>query len=392
MSGEDHQSAIFELVQFLEPRTRIDVRRSAIAYIIGVSAADEGPQLFKKEDFALGRALCLLFESTPEDRSPLLSALTNIASVDDVCANYIIEKSDVVTICVRSCRDRENIATFAAKLLSNLSLHFASKVFERAVKVWESFVSDIVALLNASDSGDFVDYMGYVLVNCTAMPRVRRLICERHLASILPMVTQNSSPNRRLIAVDIVRNLCFDDAAVPVFKKAPGTILQDASFEMEVVLPQQFAVRVLSVRRIFKYVSALLNASDSGDFVDYMGYVLVNCTAMPRVRRLICERHLASILPMVTQNSSPNRRLIAVDIVRNLCFDDGYIAMFGAKNFPHILFEVERNPFLLMSVPIMLGKRISSQVGAPHGGEIQAGIALTFRDSGNFHAFSAVGA
>lgn len=47
MSGEDHQSAIFELVQFLEPRTRIDVRRSAIAYIIGVSAADEGPQLFK---------------------------------------------------------------------------------------------------------------------------------------------------------------------------------------------------------------------------------------------------------------------------------------------------------------------------------------------------------
>uniref|UniRef100_F1KYV4 Protein HGH1 homolog n=1 Tax=Ascaris suum TaxID=6253 RepID=F1KYV4_ASCSU len=211
MSGEDHQSAIFELVQFLEPRTRIDVRRSAIAYIIGVSAADEGPQLFKKEDFALGRALCLLFESTPEDRSPLLSALTNIASVDDVCANYIIEKSDVVTICVRSCRDRENIATFAAKLLSNLSLHFASKVFETAVKVWESFVSDIVALLNASDSGDFVDYMGYVLVNCTAMPRVRRLICERHLASILPMVTQNSSPNRRLIAVDIVRNLCFDD-------------------------------------------------------------------------------------------------------------------------------------------------------------------------------------
>uniref|UniRef100_A0A914RDY4 Uncharacterized protein n=1 Tax=Parascaris equorum TaxID=6256 RepID=A0A914RDY4_PAREQ len=47
MSEEDNRSPIFELVQFLEPHTRIDVRRSAIAYVIGLSAADEGPQLFK---------------------------------------------------------------------------------------------------------------------------------------------------------------------------------------------------------------------------------------------------------------------------------------------------------------------------------------------------------
>ncbi|VDM46836.1 unnamed protein product [Toxocara canis] len=208
---EGIRSAISELVQFLEPQTRPDVRHSAIAYIVGISATNEGCELFQKNNFTLGRALCSLFESTPEDRSPLLSALTNIASADAVCANFMIENSALVDITAKSCRERGNIATFAAKLLSNLSLHFSSKVFERITKVWESFVTDTIALLNESGSGDFVDYMGYVLVNCTAMPRVRRIICEYHLASILPLINQNEKPKRRLIAVDIIRNLCFDD-------------------------------------------------------------------------------------------------------------------------------------------------------------------------------------
>ncbi|VDK46984.1 unnamed protein product [Anisakis simplex] len=212
--GDENQasnSALSELVQFLEPHARTDIRHSAIAYIVGVSATEQGAELFKKDDFALLRAVCSLYESTPSDRSALLSALTNIASSDIVTSNFIIENSRLVTITTESCHKRDDVAAFSAKLLSNLSLHFPSKVFPSIVHIWETFVTDVVALLNENASEDFVDYLGYVLVNSTELRNVRSEICTEHLQSLLPLINQNQQPKRRLIAVNIIRNLCFDD-------------------------------------------------------------------------------------------------------------------------------------------------------------------------------------
>lgn len=66
----------------------------------------------------------------------------------------------------------------------------------------------------------------------------------------------------------------------------------------------------------------MLNAKDSADFADYLGYVLVNCTELPKIRREVCD-HVKNLLPLISLKNRPKRRLIAVDIVRNLCFDDG---------------------------------------------------------------------
>lgn len=47
MPTEASLSAIPELVQFLNAETSPEIRHSAIAYIVGISATAEGPELFQ---------------------------------------------------------------------------------------------------------------------------------------------------------------------------------------------------------------------------------------------------------------------------------------------------------------------------------------------------------
>ncbi|VDD89984.1 unnamed protein product [Enterobius vermicularis] len=213
MPTEASLSAIPELVQFLNAETSPEIRHSAIAYIVGISATAEDefvPTGFAAHNFSLTKSFCALFETVPSDQPALYSGFINITSDDPLTANFVIEHSSVISISTVHCKNQDSLASDAAKLLSNLSLHFSSKVLNIVAKEWPAFLTDTIDLLNAKDSADFADYLGYVLVNCTELPKIRREVCD-HVKNLLPLISLKNRPKRRLIAVDIVRNLCFDD-------------------------------------------------------------------------------------------------------------------------------------------------------------------------------------
>uniref|UniRef100_A0A158R5S0 DUF383 domain-containing protein n=1 Tax=Syphacia muris TaxID=451379 RepID=A0A158R5S0_9BILA len=187
--------AVSELIQFLNHETAPKVRHTALAYVVGVSATTEGLSVFQADTFALTKALCKLFESAPQDQPAIYSALINSTSDGVLIANEVVGNVAVISLSILHCKNSDSLADAAAKLLSNLSLHFSAKV----------------NLLCSNNSGDYVDYLGYILINCTELPSIRHYICDHGVKSLFPLITQSEKPKRRLIAVDIIRNLCFDD-------------------------------------------------------------------------------------------------------------------------------------------------------------------------------------
>ena len=147
-----------ELIGFLTPTTRLDVRRGALEYIVGVSGALDGSagRLFIARDFELGKvcfscfsklfqALSTLCESSAADRSPCLAALTNFASGSPDAAAFIIDSTKIAVIAYHSCRLGAPYATYAARLLANISRHFPDRVYEQLHALDSQFLSTILS-------------------------------------------------------------------------------------------------------------------------------------------------------------------------------------------------------------------------------------------------------
>lgn len=145
--GEGHFA---EFVQFLTPETRTDIRKTALNYLEGLSLSSEGVQMFKEDDFAIGKRLRTLFHKSPSDQATVLRILTNICADVSDCVQFVLSaedsESDLMTAVCSRFRTVENMAATesAAKLLSNISLHDADGIWAKLRDVWPTFVRDAV--------------------------------------------------------------------------------------------------------------------------------------------------------------------------------------------------------------------------------------------------------
>ncbi|KAH7699275.1 Protein Y54H5A.2, partial [Aphelenchoides avenae] len=65
-------------------------------------------------------------------------------------------------------------------------------------------------LLLSSRKESFIEFLGYVLVNLTVLPKCRKFVVDEGVAKLFPLVRQDDHPARKEIAVDIIRNVSFD--------------------------------------------------------------------------------------------------------------------------------------------------------------------------------------
>ncbi|VDM11787.1 unnamed protein product [Wuchereria bancrofti] len=208
---------INELIRFLSPNVNRNLRQQALDYVIGLSASDHFDVIFQANDFLLGRSLCRLICEGSIDDTDVLPAIINATATEVVCAKYVTDNTELVQRCIeysRDCNDRYSLN--AAKLLTNLSLHFPDSLYDALVKDWEDFIPDAIRRLNDSMSREAANYLGYVLVNLTSIANVRCLLCEKYVRQILPLVDWNTRPRTCLIAIDILRNMCFENSKLSV--------------------------------------------------------------------------------------------------------------------------------------------------------------------------------
>lgn len=82
-----------------------------------------------------------------------------------------------------------------------------------------------------------------------------------------------------------------------------------------------------------------LNNQDSSHQADFLGFILVNFTLVASFRQLVCLNHLKYVFSMVHCHRHPRRQLSAVDILRNLCFEDGTLYFLLTKHNAPIFTE-----------------------------------------------------
>lgn len=200
-----------ELIGFLTPTTRLDVRRAALEYIVGVSGALDGSagKLFIDKDFQLGKALCSLCENSAADRTPCLAALTNFASGSPDVAGHILSCNKLVIIAYTACCVQAPYGTYGARLLANLSRHLPDHVYEQLHACDKDFLPNILKLLSAATDEDC--FLGYVLVNISTVPKLRKHLHEG--ATLKTVFTlMNKGQLWKEVAADILRNMCFEES------------------------------------------------------------------------------------------------------------------------------------------------------------------------------------
>ncbi|ETN74054.1 hypothetical protein NECAME_13238 [Necator americanus] len=209
---EDDNKATTELIGFLTPTTRLDVRRAALDYVIAVSGVLDGSasRLFLDNDYAMGEAVCKLCENTLSDRSHTLSALTNFSSGSAEVANYILSRSKCAQLAFDACRSRAPFANFGARLLANLSRHFPVKVADLLTAQEEKALDILVELFVTRSEDSFSSLIGYTLVNFSTLSTTRHSLVN---GGLLPKICSVISVDeKKSIAADILRNLAFEDS------------------------------------------------------------------------------------------------------------------------------------------------------------------------------------
>ncbi|VDK85230.1 unnamed protein product [Litomosoides sigmodontis] len=204
---------ITDLIQFLSPNVHHNLRQQALDYIIGLSASDQFNVIFQANDFLLGQSLCQLICEDNANGNDILPTLINATATDVICVKYVISNMELIQRLIEYCRvGDEQRSLNAGKILSNLSLHFPDRLYDVLVKEWDDFIADIIKRLNDSVFYDSTKYLGYVLINLTSIASIRCLLCQKFVQQMLPLMDYNKRPERCLIVIDILRNMCFENS------------------------------------------------------------------------------------------------------------------------------------------------------------------------------------
>ncbi|KAF8357128.1 hypothetical protein PRIPAC_92123, partial [Pristionchus pacificus] len=214
---------IADLVQFLDPTTRLDVRRQALQIVLGLSFPLDGSaeRAFCSQDFMIGKAICRLCIATASDRLGCLTGICNFASMSKEVVNYILHhQTEVIKIAYTEAFAATECSEYAARLLANCTRVFPGETHLRLLAVDPKCVEKLVERMTESAEGSPSNTLGYSLVNLATVSRVRRELTKRRddhggksmLHKLYPALMQSENGERRRIAADVCRNCTFDDA------------------------------------------------------------------------------------------------------------------------------------------------------------------------------------
>uniref|UniRef100_A0A8R1I2G7 DUF384 domain-containing protein n=1 Tax=Caenorhabditis japonica TaxID=281687 RepID=A0A8R1I2G7_CAEJA len=222
----DLEVNINDLVTLLNPAMALVVRRKTMEIVTQLGSPLDGSagQYFKQQDFALGKAICHLCEATSSDRTETLAALTNFTSGSIEAADFVLANSKCVEIAYTAVALYSSVAS---RLLVNVSRHFPDRVDQKLRALNAGYVGALLGEIKKSveaEDEDRAKFVGFTLVNLSVLPPIRHAIVhgEENTPKRLPIVCEllaNAKTQEiRECAADVLRNLAFDDEAVPCVK------------------------------------------------------------------------------------------------------------------------------------------------------------------------------
>ncbi|XP_050360254.1 protein HGH1 homolog [Nymphalis io] len=208
-----------EMIQFLKPQSRIDLKHIALDHLLGLSGSEDGINVLLKNEKIIQcvleltndkvdeiskNALLLLVNVTanPIGASELLKYKPNMKNVVEIFIGYVLDqhKKDADAVCM---------------ILSNITRQ--EKLLEVCLDIYMPHMNDLLSVfvnLDYNKKGSKLHYLAPMFSNLSCAPRIRKWLTEENpyvpLIKLLPFCNYEESVIRRGGAIGTLRNLSFD--------------------------------------------------------------------------------------------------------------------------------------------------------------------------------------
>lgn len=210
---------IEELVQFLAPDGRMDVKSGACMTVAQLTGTSEGLALLSSHTKILTAVVRLIRDSEVYTGKDAMRTLINVSAEESGAAVLLALKDvDIVTEMVKCIEDQEYPhADFACGVLANLSKpkHLCQKVFEcvdnGSVKL-EGLVY-ILCQIDYNKKGAKLHLLAPCITNFSQLTEGRRQIMDQNsiiLQRIIPFMEYKGAKGRRSSIIAAIHNCCFE--------------------------------------------------------------------------------------------------------------------------------------------------------------------------------------
>ncbi|XP_008318914.1 protein HGH1 homolog [Cynoglossus semilaevis] len=209
------ESKTAELISFLTPSTRPDVKGHATTYILGLSGNRDGCQFLRSKPDLLVALFALTSDPSIAIVKDCYHVIINL-SADEKLHNVLVEKVNILPVLLKNIVDPDfPFSDQISTILSNLSRHkkTCKAVFQALqeevglAKVVEMFCTE-----GYNKKANF-HYLGLLLSNLTQLPEARSFIMDKDrciIQRLLPFTQYQASVIRRGGTIGTLHNCCFD--------------------------------------------------------------------------------------------------------------------------------------------------------------------------------------
>ncbi|XP_054840654.1 protein HGH1 homolog [Eublepharis macularius] len=202
-----------ELLAFLHPETRLDLKGHATQYVMGLTGGPEGRQLLATRPDFVEALLALTGDASGAVAKDAYRAVINLAS--EPGAHQALKKG-LPTLLQRVLDPGYPLADQACAVLSNLSREEAS--CRDLLVALQQEAGGLAAVVDAFCTEGFnakasLHYLGPLLSNLSQLPQARGFLLDRSrcvVQRLLPYTQSSGSSLRRGGVVGTLRNCCFD--------------------------------------------------------------------------------------------------------------------------------------------------------------------------------------
>jgi len=197
-----------ELIQFLSPTARVDVKILAVEQILGLTGTSEGISTISSHPLLLSTLVNLL--SDPHVSKETSRAMINL-STDPSATSQLLSLTPVPTLMKVISDKQSGIGDQVTSVLSNMTRDKinCNSVYQQMVSA-KITINSIVDILCNSGSG--LHYLGPFLSNLSQISEVRRDLMDKEsqlLERLLPFTQYQGSVVRRGGVIGAIRNCCF---------------------------------------------------------------------------------------------------------------------------------------------------------------------------------------
>ncbi|XP_017259290.1 protein HGH1 homolog [Kryptolebias marmoratus] len=206
-----------ELLSFLTPGTRPDVKAKATEYILGLSGHRDGCRFLRTKPDLIASLFALTSDPSVAIVKDCYHILINL-SADETLHQVLVSEVKVLPVLLKNLVDPEYLfSDQISTILSNLSRH--EKTCRTVFKVLQEDVG-LVKLVEIFCNESFnqkakLHYLGPLLSNLTQLPEARTYMMDRDrcvIQRLLPFTQYEASVVRRGGVIGMLRNCCFDHA------------------------------------------------------------------------------------------------------------------------------------------------------------------------------------